>query len=75
MNLAPEGQHRFIRGRFYQFFQLLHILNLFANSFQGRLDLDNVLRDFSVVGLRPDGVNLSAHFLSDEFEFAASTFR
>jgi hypothetical protein len=51
MNLAPARQNGFVRGGYCQFFQLLHILNLFANSFQGRLDLDNVLRDFSVVGL------------------------
>src|SRR6188472_1479870 len=49
----------------------LHILDHFANTFDRRLDLDDVPRYLHVVGLRTDGVGLARHFLRQELELAA----
>lgn len=47
-------------------FSSLHVLDLFADSFQGGFDGDDFVGDLGVVRLGADGVRFAAHFLADE---------
>src|SRR5262245_45776996 len=53
---------------------LLNVLNLLTNPFECGLDLDDKMRNLGVVGLRADRVDFAAHFLGNEFKFAAGAF-
>ncbi len=48
---------------------LLNVFDLLANFLQFFLHSNHEVRHFSIVGLGPNGVDLSVHFLSEKIQF------
>ena len=48
-----------------------HILRLFAEFFQFRLQRHHLARNQRVIRLRPDGVDFAVHFLREKIQRAA----
>src|SRR5262249_24386613 len=72
---ARRGSLKVLASRNAHESPLFNVLHQLAHPFESALDFHHVAGDFHVAGFGANRIRLSKHFLSEELQLAAGTFR